>query len=97
MNDKFTNMNPKDADFAEQLNALSEQTHLEPRFANELERKLKAAHKPKTVWLKVPTSSILPSLGWIALVVVTGLALIWTIENSGSQATTSLGANTLDQ
>lgn len=81
MNDKFTNTNQEDADFADKLNALSDQTHLEPRFANELERKLKAAHKPKPVWLKAPTNSILPSLGWIALVVVAGLALIWTIEN----------------
>jgi LysM repeat protein len=80
MNDKFTNVNPEDEKFVEQLNALSEQTHLDPRFANELERKLKAAHKPKTVWLKAPSSSILPSLGWVALVVVMGLALIWTIE-----------------
>ena len=81
MNDKFTNLNQEDVDFAEKLNSLSEQTHLDPRFANELERKLKAAHKPKTVWLKSPGNAILPSLGWIALVVIAGLALIWTIEN----------------
>jgi hypothetical protein len=81
MNDKFTNTNPEDADFADKLNALSEQTNLDPRFANELERKLKAAHKPKTIWLKSSTNSILPSLGWVALVVVAGLVLIWSIEN----------------
>jgi len=81
MNDKFTNMNPEDADFADKLNALSEQTTLDPRFANELERKLKSAHKPKTVWLKSPSHSILPSLGWVALVVAAGLVLIWSIEN----------------
>ena len=76
MNDNFTNTNPEDADFADKLNALSEGAHIDPRFANELERKLKAVHKPRTVWLKAPASSILPSLGWIALVVVAGLALI---------------------
>ena len=81
MNDKFTNMDPEDSEFADKLNALSEQAHPDPRFANELERKLKATHKPKTIWLKAPMNSILPSLGWVALVVVTGLALIWTIQN----------------
>ncbi len=81
MNDKFTNTNPEDAEFADKLNALSEGTNLDPRFANELEHKLKTAHKPKTVWLKAPMNSILPSLGWVALVVVAGLALIWTIQN----------------
>ena len=81
MNDKFTNMNPEDANFANKLNSLSEQTDLDPRFANELERKLKATHKPKTVWLKSPTSSILPSLGWVALAVAAGLVLIWSIQN----------------
>ena len=81
MNDKFSNMNPEDTEFADKLNTLSERTNLDPRFSNELKRKLKASHKPKTVWLTSPANSILPSLGWVALVVAAGLVLIWSIQN----------------
>ena len=81
MNDKFTDLNPEDAEFAKKLSALSEQTNPDPRFEDELEHKLKAAHKPKTLWLISSSHSILPSLGWVALVAAAGLLLIWSIQN----------------
>lgn len=81
MNDKFTSAHQEDAEFVEKLNALSEQTNPDPRFANELERQLKAAHKPRTIWWIPQTNSILPSLGWVVLVVAAGFLLNWSIRN----------------
>ena len=81
MNEKFTNTLPEDADFARQLETLSEQTAPDPRFARELEHRLKTSHKPRALWWTPVNRSLLPSLGWVALVVAAGLALIWTIQN----------------
>ena len=51
MNDQFTNnLQPEDSELSNKLNTVAEQTSIDPYFMNELEQKLKAAHKPKTYW-----------------------------------------------
>jgi hypothetical protein len=50
MKDKFTNnTNQEDADIANKLNAVAEETNVDPHYMNDLEQKLKSAHKPKTI------------------------------------------------
>jgi LysM repeat protein len=77
MNEKFTD----NTELANKLNHVSEQTHVDPYFMNELEQKLKTAYKPKTTWWTPSKNSILPSLGWVVMVLAAAWLLSWTIQN----------------
>jgi len=82
MNEKFTdNPNQDDTEIADKLHEVAGQTNAGAYFITELENKLKKAHKPKTSWSMPAFKKISPSFGWIALVIVFGLALSWSIRN----------------
>src|SRR5689334_17129824 len=81
MNDKFTNKTDRDNEAtAQKLNQVAEQTHANSQFANELEERLRKAHRPQNGWLTA-FSQVSPALRWVALMVLLALVLSWSIKN----------------
>jgi len=82
MNEKFTaNQNQANVEIADKLRQVAGQTNAGAYFITELENKLKEAHKPKTSWSMPAFKKIIPSFGWMVLVIVFGLVLSWSIRN----------------
>ena len=78
MNDKLTNIpNPDDDSIARKLTDVAEQTHINSQFAAALEEKLRSAHQPKAGWF----SRYSPALPWVAVIVLLGLILSWSIKS----------------
>jgi len=81
MNDQFKNNPNQEDEFVRKLHEVAEGTNANVHFIAELENKLKAAHQPKTSWSVPAFKKITPGLGWVALVIVFGFVLSWSIRN----------------
>ncbi|MDQ2691439.1 MAG: LysM peptidoglycan-binding domain-containing protein [Chloroflexota bacterium] len=77
MSEKFTK-NGHDDDIAIQLKQIAEHTQANPRFAAELEEHLRDL--PRRNWFAA-FSGISPTLRWVALMVLLGLVLSWSIRS----------------
>ncbi len=89
MNHKFTNnMDAENKKFAQELYELAEETNVNSHFAGELEEKLRVAHQPKPGCLGYSLKQISPTLRWVAMMIVLGLVLSWSIKTSHSQTAT---------
>jgi LysM repeat protein len=78
MSDKLTNNpNPDEEDIARKLSEVAGQTHPSGQFAAALEEKLRRAHQPTTGWF----SRLSPVLPWVAVIIVLGLILSWSIKS----------------
>ena len=82
MSSQMDNVKRADADIADKLNTLAEQTNPNPLFTATLERKLKEARKPKTSFRWPLLKQVVPVLGWVALVVALGFLLDWAIRTA---------------
>jgi LysM repeat protein len=81
MNDKLTNdTNSESENIARTLTETAGKITLTPNFAAELEQKLRSAHRPRRLWFASSFKQVSPTLGWIALIVLFGLALNWSIR-----------------
>ena len=81
MNDEFANnMNREDAELAKKLSAIAEGTNPRLAFTDELERKLKEAHKPGKGFVFPSFRQVAPSLSFIALLIALGFFLNWSIR-----------------
>ncbi|HSL29969.1 MAG TPA: LysM peptidoglycan-binding domain-containing protein [Anaerolineales bacterium] len=78
MSEKFTR-NDLD-DIERKLDRMAKQTQADPRFAAELEERLRGLHQPDGNWLAA-FSRISPTLRWVALMVLLGLVLSWSIRS----------------
>lgn len=81
MNNQFKNNQNQDDEFARKLHEVAESTNANAHFMAELENKLKEVHQPKANWPMPAFKKITPALGWIALVIVFGFVLSWSIRN----------------
>jgi LysM repeat protein len=82
MNDKFTNnLNSEDEKISQKLNQVAEQTSVNSQFAAELEEGLRVAHQPKVGWFAATFRQVSPALRWVALMVLLGLVLSWSIKS----------------
>jgi LysM repeat protein len=82
MNDKFTNdLNEEDEKISQKLNQVAEQTTVNSHFAAELEEKLRSAHQPKAGWLAATFNQVSPVFRWVALMILLGLVLSWSIKS----------------
>jgi hypothetical protein len=81
MNDKFTNdTNSESENIARTLTETAGKITLTPNFAAELEQKLRSAHRPRRLWFASSYKQVSPTLGWIVLIILFGLALNWSIR-----------------
>jgi len=74
------NLNPRD-EFGSELKQLAQTIQPSPAFQNELEEKLKAAHKPKRGFALPSFRSLLPALGGALALAALAFALNWGIRN----------------
>lgn len=82
MNDKFTNdLNSEDEKISQKLNQVAEQANVNSQFAAELEERLRSAHQPKAGWFATTFRQVSPALRWVALMVLLGLVLSWSIKS----------------
>jgi LysM repeat protein len=78
MNDKLINIpDPDDEAITRKLSQVAEQTHANGQFAAALEEKLRTAHQAKTGWF----ARLSPVLPWMAVIIVLGLILNWSIKS----------------
>src|SRR5215212_2689571 len=81
MNDKFINNSNDEAEkIAQTLNHVAEQTQINSQFAAGLEEKLRSAHPPKANWFVASFRQISPTVRWVALMILLGLALSLSIK-----------------
>ena len=81
MKDQFTDMNQDDDLVAQKLDQAAEQIHISPQFVEDLEQKLRQAYRPRKTWFSFSNNRLITSLGWITLLLMTGLVLDWSIRN----------------
>ena len=82
MTDKFTNdLNSEDEKISQKLNQVAEQTTVDSQFAAELEERLRSVHRPKAGWFAATFRQVSPVLRWVALMVLLGLVLSWSIKS----------------
>lgn len=82
MNDNFTNnLNGEEEKISQKLNQVAEQTTVNSQFAAELEERLRSAHQPKAAWFAATFRQVSPVLRWVALMVLLGLVLSWSIKS----------------
>lgn len=80
MKDKFTNhMNSDDENIARKLDRVADQTIINAQFASELEERLRTAHQPRLSWFESSFKQVPPTLRWVALAILLGLVLNWSI------------------
>ncbi len=75
-NEKLT---PQELETANKLEQLAGSIHPNPAFEADLEKKLKAAHRPKRGFFKNPMKKIIPSIGWAAALATLAFVLNWGI------------------
>lgn len=82
MNDKLTNnLNSEEEKISQKLNQAAEQTTVNSQFAAELEERLRSAHRPKAGWIPTTFRQVSPTLRWVALMILLGLVLSWSIKS----------------
>lgn len=79
MNEKFTDT-PRDEDIARKLDQVAEQTHANPQFAAQLEEQLRRMGPQKPGWFAATFQQVSPALRWVALMLLLGLVLSWSIR-----------------
>ncbi len=79
MSEKFTR-NSHDDNMARELSRMAEHAQANPRFAAELEERLRGLHELDGSRLAA-LSRISPTLRWVALMVLLGLVLSWSIRS----------------
>ena len=75
------NMNPRDAELANLLEAAAHSVHPNPVFKAELENKLKSAHKPRAGFTARVAKNIFPVLGFSSALILLAVLLSWAIRN----------------
>lgn len=82
MNDKFTDdVNGEGEKLSQKLKQVAEQTTVNLQFAAELEERLRRMHQPKAGWFATTFRQISPAIRWVALMVLLGLVLSWSIKS----------------
>jgi len=81
MNDNLPNgIHPEDEKIAQRLSHVAEQTHANAQFAAQLEERLRNTRQPKMSRFVVAFKRVGPALGWVALMILLGVSLNWSIK-----------------
>jgi LysM repeat protein len=81
MKDQLTDMNRDDQTLAQKLDQVAEQIQVSQQFSEDLEQKLRGVYEPQKTWFSFSRDRLFASLSWVALVLVVGLILDWSIHN----------------
>lgn len=80
MNDKFTTDMNSDENVVRKLKGVANETNINAQFYSKLEEKLRDLHRPKRNWFMSAFQQVSPMLRWVALMILLGLVLSWSIN-----------------
>src|SRR5688572_5425706 len=81
MNEQIpSSSNPEAEKIAQRLSQVAEQTHVNAQFAAELEERLRNTRLQKRNRFATAFRQLPPTFGWVALMVLLGVALSWSIK-----------------
>ncbi|MGQ9833374.1 MAG: LysM peptidoglycan-binding domain-containing protein [Candidatus Villigracilaceae bacterium] len=87
-------LTPSQAEIARRLEETARTINPNPAFLNDLENKLKMAHKPKTALSLPRRQEIFATLGWSAALLALIFVLTWIIRSLAPQPQPAAGENT---
>lgn len=79
MNDKLLSDTNLEEELAKKLDSIAARVNADPYFVSELEQNLMEKHQPKKNW-SLTLNQFSRTLGWVALIIVSGLFLNWTFK-----------------